>query len=281
MKKVCCLLFLLPQLLFSQSDFADEFYFNVNYGPVFMQSKNAFLNESGPKQFQDYQSASGTLFQLETSIEYMGENIYAYSDPLLSWAVSTLLYRAPRGLLTEEPFQFEKEPMFSFEFEPLRLGFGGWINDDLGLFAGAQYSFTLINANEEFVKSKRETEDPSIIRSINGGNAKGFGVHSFYQLDKFLFQYSFMYNWVTHNHGANKGKGIHQEVRVRYGDETFGALACLEHNLIRMEAVNHTETVDVSSYATYSSTTGSFPETSGSTLWLRVGIYFSFDWFNY
>ena len=56
-----------------------------------------------------------------------------------------------------------------------------------------------INANEEFVKSKRESEDPDIIRSINGGNAKGVGVHSFYQLDKFLFQYSFMYNWITNS----------------------------------------------------------------------------------
>ena len=279
MQKVAILLFLLPHLLFSQSDFAGEFYFNANYGPAITQSKDAFLNASGPNQFKTYESASGTLLQLETSIEYIGEHVYIYSDPGLSWAVTSLLYRFPRALLTEEPFQFEKEPIASFEFEPLRLGFGGWLNDEFGLFAGAQYSFTLISANEEFVKSKRETEDQSIIRSINGGNAKGFGVHSFYQLNKFMFQYAFMYNWISHNHGANKGKGIHQEVRVRFGDEYFGALACLEHNMIKMEAVNHTEAVDVSSYATYSSPTGSFPQTSGSILWFRLGIYFSFDWF--
>ncbi len=172
----------------------------------------------------------------------------------------------------------KKNEINSFEFEPLRLNAGGWINDNFGLFAGAQYSFTVINANEEFVKSKRESEDPDIIRSINGGNAKGVGVHSFYQLDKFLFQYSFMYNWITNSKKANTGTGIHQEIRVRYGDESFGALACLEHNVIKMDAVTHTEPIDISSYANYSSPEGIFPSTTASVLWFRVGIYFSFDY---
>ena len=209
MKRILLLLLISPLGLFAQSDFAGYMYFNGSYGPAISQSKEAFLLTDGtksPAQHNSYQSASGTLLQLETSLEYIGENFYIYSDPGLSWATTSLLYRYPRILLTDEPFKYEKNEINSFEFEPLRLNAGGWINDNFGLFAGAQYSFTVINANEEFVKSKRESEDPDIIRSINGGNAKGVGVHSFYQLDKFLFQYSFMYNWITN---SKKSKHMH------------------------------------------------------------------------
>ena len=81
------------------------------------------------------------------------------------------------------------------ELIPTELGFGGWIKDRVGLFAGAQYAYSRVSITDDDVPDEY----------IVGGNQRGFHTVAFFNLNRVLLKSTFMYDWVRQSSRAGKG----------------------------------------------------------------------------
>jgi hypothetical protein len=238
MKKITFLFFLLPGIILAQNEYIGLTYMNFTYGRMGTSMKNYFMinSPSNPNIYKPYEDASDGLYQPLFSIERLDKHFYLYTDPAYTWAATTLLFSLTYVTITDNELPSEKISIGSIPFDIARFGFGGWIND-FGIYAGAQYSYILLNTSNTYLKKYKEEQNlpanTSIINKSIGGHHYGFGLHNFYNYEKFLFQYSFMYNLVGKRIEGSKSIGIQNIINVKYGKPGFGYTGTIRWDHIR------------------------------------------------
>lgn len=281
MKKILLIFIIVPHLLFSQNDWIGYNQVNGAFGRSFTSIKNHKTIERSPSRiFTPYEDAAATLSKIQVSIEYMDEHSYIYTDPFLSLAI-TYLYALPYAIATDNEIAQDRKEVYTNHLDLLRFGFGGWTNSGIGIYVGGQFGYYNMGSSEKFMENYREEQAESNPNTrfssadINGFSA-GLGAHAFYQLNKFLFQYSFMYGRRMTNNSKREedgksqlsGRDIQNIITVKYGKPEYGIMSTFRFANMKL---NFIEKPDPNrSFPIYE-----FDNVSGNNIEFLVGAYFS------
>ena len=152
------------------------------------------------------------------------------------------------------------------ELIPVQLGFGGWFQDKIGIYAGANYAYSRIVLKDDDVPDE----------IVFGGNKRGFHGIVFYAMPKLLLKSTIMYNWVANSKKAAKGTAQSVDLEGYYSineGSNFGFWAGLKVEGMKMNGPEGQATEDWANSGIDTNRTYSFPEISGTTLFFRAGIF--------
>lgn len=169
------------------------------------------------------------------------------------------------------------------ELIPTTIGFGGWIKDRVGLFAGLQYAYSRVVFKDDDVPDEL----------ILGGHQRGVNGMVFANLDRFLLRGAYRYDWVSYSKGASRGDATSFEFEVYYAlgkRRTVGLWAGLEYRTINSPGPEGTPTEDWINNGIQNTgvqnSSYDLPDMSGEYLYIKGGLYIllwqlrSYDWQN-
>lgn len=172
----------------------------------------------------------------------------------------------------------EKSNTANTDFEiievfPLRFAFGGTFAKYFGLYGGVQWMYSVTNAQPTSVLSQSFNGGYAGAPALIGGNQRGFGGHFLFGTHKFLFRYSYMYDFIARTQRTYKGKAQTHEFNlfIPFGKKKFGAFITYNKRSRTMFAVN-----DVKLPTDFNKLEGegfAVPELSDVTSNLMIGVY--------
>ena len=158
-----------------------------------------------------------------------------------------------------------------FEMFTTQMAGGGWIQDRIGIFAGAQYAYSTMTFHNG---------DQIIL----GGNQWGFHATGFLSLDQLLVRATLMHDWIKISKGASKGDARTLDVLAHYRlVNRFGVFAGLSFKSISQKGPKGKPTEDWRNQGVQNQGVANysyeFPDQSGSVTYFKLGatIVFGYD----
>ncbi|WP_306641736.1 hypothetical protein [Sanyastnella coralliicola] len=260
----------------AQNNWVNTTFWNIGFSPT-IASAPIVKSETNSSEFNSwsaYDNTSGLFPWGHFTADYLGEHFHVHSDPATSWA-ATFLVVATNRLVNGNYSDSVTVDQTSFIFDPLRVSFGGWVNDRLGVYGGVQYSYVFtqatVRALEKIDPSSNEVlySNPRIGGHCLGINGTGFYTPS----DKLLISYTFLIDRVSNSKGFNKGIGIGNIGKVNYRiGEWLGAFISFEHRFIRMKPTENGTLDDLNRDFKVYYTDFDVEALTGSILEFNVGI---------
>lgn len=186
-------------------------------------------NNSGPLTLAESNKVSFNRMQM--TFENIGEHFHQETCITGVW---DLLWETIGGTKT---FYEGGPEALRFEMFRFRMGGGGWIDNKIGLFGGAQYAY-----------STMRLKDPSVPdEMISGGNQRGFHGMMLLNLDRLLVKTTAMYDWVAISKKAQKGNAFTLDLQGYYGlteNRAFGVYTNLSFKNMSQSGPSGTPTED-------------------------------------
>ena len=169
---------------YSQSSWTDIVNVKIGYGMEYWNASPVYEGFNY-KQVDDVEGNSGPLKELESGnftypryqfdFEAIGKNFYWNTNTNGGWDL--LLRDLPKGY---ESVGGSDTKAYRIEWIPTKLGAGGWINDNLGIYFGGNYAF------DRFSFKNESAPDEIIL----GGHKRGFHIQGMYSLKNTLINVS-------------------------------------------------------------------------------------------
>lgn len=219
MKHIQIIALSLVLVIFSASNaFAQRFYegnlYNFNWG---------YGSTSASFEVPKRSNMDFSFRHYPLSYEYMSRNAYFHSD-LLTPMIDLCL-----GAFNSEYWYGHREGRYVFnggDWPLARLGFGGFIGEEIGIYGGAQWSYSRW---EVFGESTGVFLYDQVNKKEYGGHLFGPGLHTVFNTDRFLVRGSFMYDFVTQGFkGPRYTNAITVDIMAMYGltsENLFGIFA--------------------------------------------------------
>ena len=154
------------------------------------------------------ESNSFTHTRMPMVFENIGENLHHETSVTGAW---DLLWDALNGIKTVYDGGPEAR---RFEMFRTHWAGGGWIQEKIGIFGGAQYAYSTIRL-----------QDPSVPdEMIVGGNQRGFHLTGMYNAGPTLIKTRLMYDWIRMSKRQQKGSGVTVDIQAYYSFTESGSL---------------------------------------------------------
>lgn len=222
-------------------------------------------NNSGPIDYSSNNSFSYTWFPLQ--FENWGDHFYFTSNA--TGAISLL-----QDLNGYEQVGDGDTEAKRFELMPMRLGFGGWINNRVGLYAGVQYKYSRIAFSDNDVPDEL----------ILGGNQRGVHGVAVLNLDRWRVKGAFLYDWVRNSKKASKGRAQTIDLELNYAlgeNRKFGVWSAIEINSITSTGLSGKPTEDWNNAGIQNEGVEDFsyelPDISANSVYFQIGVSVMFS----
>lgn len=274
--------FLLSTFGFSQGDWLDQPLWNIGYSQHIISAPVAFSSTTGQiYNWEMEQNITGTYSVAHMSIDYYSSNFYGHFDPANSWA-TTIFPLVTYRLIKDIDADSVTQRVGGMTIDPIRIGFGTWINSSLGVYGGVQYAWANAYATK-LVKDEFNENNPGKFRTtpVIGGHCFGVNGTVVYDLSNdILLTYTLMLDRVRNSKGINKGFSIGNHIKAHYrlGDILY-LFANIEHHFMRMNEVQNGVKGELSLMFRNLFRNYNITARRGSIFEINAGICIPVDWF--